>query len=74
MKPDWKDAPEWAEYLAMDSDGTCWWYENEPVLNCVDWLTHGRVEHAPADPIEWKDTLEKRKRRPRQVSELISGQ
>lgn len=29
-KPDWKDAPEWANWLAMDSDGIWWWYENEP--------------------------------------------
>lgn len=30
MKPDWKDAPEWAKFLAEDADGTWWWYEAEP--------------------------------------------
>lgn len=30
MKPDWKDAPEWAEWLAMDGDGEWNWYEYEP--------------------------------------------
>ena len=30
MKPDWKDAPEWANYLAGDSDGQWAWFENKP--------------------------------------------
>lgn len=30
MKPDWKDAPEWAQWLAMDSDGEWYWYEHAP--------------------------------------------
>lgn len=30
MKPDWKDAPEWAQWVAMDADGDWWWYENKP--------------------------------------------
>lgn len=29
-KPDWKDAPEWAEWLAQDADGAWWWFQNEP--------------------------------------------
>jgi len=31
MKPDWKDAPEWAQWMAMDWDGSWVWYENEPI-------------------------------------------
>jgi len=30
MKPDWKDAPEWARWLAMDDDGSWWWYSIRP--------------------------------------------
>lgn len=30
MKPDWKDAPEWAQWLAMDADGLWAWYASEP--------------------------------------------
>lgn len=26
----WNDAPEWAEYVAMDESGEWWWYEKEP--------------------------------------------
>lgn len=32
MKPDWKDAPEWANWLAMDDDDCWFWYENKPYL------------------------------------------
>ena len=31
MKPDWKDAPEWANYLAMDEDGYWCWYLRKPI-------------------------------------------
>ena len=29
--PDWSQAPKWANYYAIDDDGQCFWYENEPV-------------------------------------------
>ena len=29
-KPDWKDAPDWAEWLAMDESGDWYWYEIKP--------------------------------------------
>ena len=34
-KPDWKDAPEWASYLAQDDTGEWWYYENKPVHSDV---------------------------------------
>lgn len=30
--PDWKDAPEWANWLAMDGDESWFWYEHRPEL------------------------------------------
>lgn len=30
MKPDWKDAPEWARFVAMDPDGNWFWFSEEP--------------------------------------------
>lgn len=30
MKPDWKDAPEWANWLAEDSNNGWFWYEFKP--------------------------------------------
>ncbi len=30
MKPDWKDAPKWANWLAQHGDGSWWWFEERP--------------------------------------------
>ena len=30
-KPNWKDAPEWAKFLAMDEDGEWHWYQYKPI-------------------------------------------
>lgn len=44
MKPEWKDAPEWAQYLAADltteaSHPECWvWFEDLPVWSGCGWL------------------------------------
>lgn len=40
MKPDWNDAPEWAEWLAMDADGQYWWFEKEPKFEDEEWNTN----------------------------------
>lgn len=42
MKPDWKDAPEWAEWLAMDSDGGWHFHEVEPFWDQADGCWYGR--------------------------------
>jgi hypothetical protein len=31
VKPSWNDAPDWANWLAQDSDGSWTWYEKTPV-------------------------------------------
>jgi hypothetical protein len=38
MKPGWRNAPEWANWLAMDKDSRWYWYEEEPVKNQVMWF------------------------------------
>jgi hypothetical protein len=45
-KPDWKDAPKWANWLAMDGDGQWWWYEDEPKLEDDIYDSLGRVQRA----------------------------
>ena len=62
-KPDWKDAPEWANYLAMDSEKDWRWYEFKPWLNTVVemWHSSGRSEVIRYDTSYYAvDTLEKR--------------
>ena len=61
MKPDWKDAPKWARFLAMDEDGKWYWYENEPTMRWDYWGWIGQVLEAKLDPsVNWKETLEPR--------------
>ena len=64
MKPNWKDSPEWAEWLAMDSDGTWYWYEYKPsVLGGGwhgDWPAWASREDFPAEVGDWRETLEHR--------------
>ena len=46
MKPDWKDAPEWANWLAMDENGAWCWYELEPRYDGEMWLCSGKWKYA----------------------------
>jgi hypothetical protein len=64
MKPEWKNAPDWAQWLAQDEDGEWWWYELEPKQACTDawseWEGLHRAAFVPRHNAEWKDTLEAR--------------
>lgn len=58
-KPDWKDAPEWAQWLAQDENGKWFWYEREPSKDQAQWSAPlgGRYE---ACVKEWDETKEPR--------------
>lgn len=67
MKPDWEDAPEWAEYLAQDySHGKWFWYSEKPYINkgYISWSCNpsSRYKYAMTSPpnLEWRETLERR--------------
>ena len=38
-KPNWRHAPAWARYLAMDDNGTWYWYEKKPRFNGHNWVS-----------------------------------
>jgi len=61
MKPDWKDAPDWAQWLAIDELGEWWWFEFEPKLsssgNAFDKVL-GRVKSTGICGCCNKDSLE----------------
>ncbi len=61
MKPDWKSAPKWAQWLAQDLNGEWWWYENEPFLNRDAWVPDGG-NHEMFIPVSayWRESLEQR--------------
>ena len=60
MKPDWKDAPEWANYLAMDGDGYWCWYLRKPIREDDCWCGGEKFEFTKRTGVYWKDSLEKR--------------
>lgn len=46
---DWRQAPDWAEWWAMDRDGESFWFEKEPVRGEREWeCCGGEVRIAPA--------------------------
>ena len=60
MKPSWDEAPEWANWLAMDAGGLWWWYEREPHVNVESfWPADGKFKIAE-NTAGWLDTLERR--------------
>ena len=38
IQPDWSDAPSWAQWWAMDSDGYAYWYRDQPTFKNGTWL------------------------------------
>lgn len=65
MKPDWKDAPEWAKYLSMDEDGEWYWFENKPAIFGDLWRTHHESDgkycrSTDVSRVNWKESLEPR--------------
>ena len=64
-KPDWSDAPEWAQWLAQDGGGSWWWYAIKPSESAGGWMEndHACAKHWPGFYIPnptWYDTLEQR--------------
>ena len=61
-KPSWDDAPEWANYLAMDSDGEWYWFEKEPLIHDCVWMPSGGGEilYSGIDGSSWDRSLEPR--------------
>lgn len=62
MKPDWKDAPRWARYLAMDAGGLWYWYAMEPAKGNDSWyrVEASRMRRAETKDVTWGSTLEPR--------------
>lgn len=64
-KPDWSEAPDRANYTAMDLDGTWYWFELEPYPYAGKlWATYGaswlaKSSDGVLDP-SWQKTLEGR--------------
>ena len=65
MKPDWKDAPLWANYLAQDKDGGWTWFSHKPKPEARwerwNYSQKGAIHtQAKLSVKNWRETLEKR--------------
>ena len=54
----WENAPEWAKFKAMDSNGWVYWFELQPVPSPIGWHTSGRLQLAGRP--DWQTTIESR--------------
>jgi hypothetical protein len=61
-KPDWKDAPDWANFLARDADGSWWWYRDIPHISFGNpWHeTGGKMLRATDGDDSWRSSKEER--------------
>jgi hypothetical protein len=60
MKPDWKDAPDWANWLAMDDDGEWYWYSIEPHLADDCWVSDASKLSYAGRQVRWDLSLSER--------------
>lgn len=61
MKPDWKDAPQWANWLAQDNDGVWNWFQNKPKKDGLIWSPSlGDYMEAQVRQNAWEKTIERR--------------
>jgi hypothetical protein len=61
----WEDAPDWAEYAAIDQNGRAFWYEGKPKLMYTIWaVSFGDVKLISFGNLKknknWKLSLQKR--------------
>lgn len=66
--PSWGDVPPSAKYMAMDGDGTWWWYNKKPTEDQDGqiWKTngsHGEYGRVVSHHKEWSSTLTRRPRK-----------
>lgn len=61
LKPDWKTAPSWARYAAMEPDGTWMWYAEKPTAHRHCWAASTpNFESFNPRPVHWTQTLTER--------------
>lgn len=64
---DWTNAPEWANYVAMDGDERWWWHKAEPRFDGEEWMSAGPV--ARLEENAW-ETLAKRPSSPAELNTM----
>ena len=59
---EWKNAPEWANYIAMDANGYWWWYSEKPQLSRGIWAFGGERmrKSLHKQDVAWYESLQER--------------
>lgn len=59
ITPNWGNAPEWAQWRAVDKNGSIYWYSKKPRIGDYEWIEYeGRC--ASVEIINWRESLERR--------------
>lgn len=64
--PDWSGAPEWANWWALEPDGSTIWHEEEPSVTPFYWTSKKRMERVAGSfvtlpiGIDWRIALHAR--------------
>ena len=60
-QPNWNDAPEWAQWWAVDANEIAWWYTEKPKTISSCWLCNdGRAschDTINLNGYDWRETL-----------------
>ena len=61
-QPDWSQAPEWADWGAIDKDLVSFWHEDKPKFDEIEFYQCGMFCDAPSFNYQgkWQDSLRKR--------------
>lgn len=61
-QPDWSDAPEWANWWAIDKDLVSFWFADKPKFDEVEFYQCGVFCDAPSFGYtgDWRNSLRKR--------------
>jgi hypothetical protein len=59
-KPSWADAPDWANYLAMDADGEWHWFDERPRHEVNSWEHSFSRREFAGESLNWRQTLEEK--------------
>ena len=60
MQIDWSKAPDWAQFVAMDSRGLWYWYEKEPRRGKKIWVEDDGMIQSAGESEYWQNTLQRR--------------
>ena len=62
--PEWEHAPDWANWIAMNSDGRWYWFAEKPELRSITWTNPWATRVTEAGRTigrsGWTETLEPR--------------